>query len=74
MYIGKRREEVGHNEYNSISDGPLAGKGFVRLVSRKDIEDIYFPFKITSVDRLTCTRDNGKITVDEWIIVGGKSV
>lgn len=70
MYTGSSREELGKLEYRGISDGPLAGKGFVRLIDRKGIDKLYGgAFDVVSVDKLEYTDSNGKIKVSEWIII-----
>jgi SAM-dependent methyltransferase len=70
MYIGTDREILGPLEYNNISDGPLSGKGLVRLTNRKDIQELYGAFfKIVSIDKLEYTSHNGEIKISEWIVI-----
>jgi SAM-dependent methyltransferase len=75
MYIGKFSKKLGRLEYSEISDGPLAGKGFVRLMDRHSIEKLYGKhFDIISVDRVERTDRNGSVEICEWVIVCQKSV
>lgn len=68
MFIGNRRDELAPREYTKISDGPLAGMGFVRLTNRQDIQDIYGVFNIQAIDKLEYTMKNGTIKISEWVI------
>lgn len=62
--------EVSKNEFTDISDGPLAGKGFVRLIDKETINNLYGEFfNVLSIDRLTRTRDNESYTIDEFNII-----
>lgn len=73
MYMGSSQKEVGYLEYTDISDGPFAGKGFVRLIDEDDIKELYGKyFRIVSIDKLEYTYNNGKIKVSEWIIISQK--
>uniref|UniRef100_UPI0040498FBC class I SAM-dependent methyltransferase n=1 Tax=Flavobacterium sp. TaxID=239 RepID=UPI0040498FBC len=73
IYIGKSREELGIKQYNNISDGPLAGRGFVRLMSKDDIKVIYGEkFNIMSIDKLEYTIENENIFISEFIIISKK--
>ena len=73
MYLGKEQKEVGRMEFNNISDGPVAGKGFARLMNRDDIHDLYGQlFTIETVDLHEHTRNNQTILNSEWVIVGSK--
>jgi SAM-dependent methyltransferase len=75
MYIGKSSKKLGRLEYSEIPDGPLAGKGFVRLTDRHSIEKLYGKhFDIISVDRVERTDRNGSVEICEWIIVCEKRV
>ncbi|MFC1590166.1 class I SAM-dependent methyltransferase [Candidatus Omnitrophota bacterium] len=72
MYVGSQRDEAGDLEYRNISDGPLAGKGFVRLTDNSGIKDLYGEFfKIRSVDKLEYSANSGAaaIKISEWIII-----
>lgn len=73
-YIGQRYDIVGEMEYLNISDGPMAGKGFCRLVNHSSIQKLYGKrFRIISIDQLECTRDNGKIIISEYVIICQKT-
>ena len=70
VYLGQANEKFGILEYNNVSDGPFAGRGFVRLVNKKGIHKLYGKFfNIISVDKLEYTNKNGKFKISEWIIV-----
>ncbi|UCD54986.1 MAG: class I SAM-dependent methyltransferase [Candidatus Omnitrophota bacterium] len=70
MYLGKTQTKVGHLEYKNISDGPIAGKGFARLMDKVEISNLYGSFfDIISVDKLEYTKNNGSMKINEWIIV-----
>ncbi|PID78214.1 MAG: SAM-dependent methyltransferase [Deltaproteobacteria bacterium] len=69
-YVGRENKLVGDKEYIDISDGPLAGKGFVRLSNKDDIARLYGKsFEIMSIDRLFSTRNNMEYSIDEYCIV-----
>lgn len=73
MYVGKNQTQCGHMEYTDISDGPIAGKGFTRLMDRAEIDSLYRPsFDIVSIDRLEYSVNNEIQTISEWIIIGTK--
>ncbi len=73
MYVGKQNFRISALEYNNISDGPLAGKGFVRLMDNESIDILYgSQFKILSIDRSDITVSNGEVAISEWIIVSQK--
>lgn len=70
MYLGKSHTRLGGLEYDNISDGPLAGKGLVRLADKDSLQKIYGGiFNIVSTDKMTHTIDNGSVRVCEWVIV-----
>ncbi len=70
MYIGEHHKKIAHNEYTDISDGPLEGKGFVRLIDKSSIQEIYGKFfDIKSIDLEEKTYNNGKYFISEWVIV-----
>lgn len=61
---------AGKLEFTEIDAGPFKGKGFVRLIDKKTIENLYGKFfTIISVDTLEETHYNGSLTINEWIIV-----
>ena len=73
LFIGKNYKRAGENEYTDITEGPLAGKGFVRLTPKNLIVKTYGNhFNIISVDELDWTQDNGNIMVSEWVIIAEK--
>jgi SAM-dependent methyltransferase len=73
MCIGQSQTCCGHLEYTDISDGPIAGKGFARLMGRQEIDLLYgCSLKILSVDYLEYTQNNSTQVVSEWVIIGSK--
>jgi ubiquinone/menaquinone biosynthesis C-methylase UbiE len=73
IYIGDNYTKVDYKSYKDISDGPLAEKGFARLMNETDIIKLYGKyFEIVSIDTLDYTKDNGKININEFIIIARK--
>jgi ubiquinone/menaquinone biosynthesis C-methylase UbiE len=73
MYVGENLRSKVRFEFKDISDGPLAGKGFVRLIDRVGINELYGKyFQIKSIDKLEYTRNNGSTTISEWVIISQK--
>lgn len=73
MYLGQTHTQLGRWEFTEISDGPVAGKGFARLMDRQEVNSLYGKhFDILSIDRLDYSQHNGKQTISEWIIIGKK--
>lgn len=73
MYLGKKQTKCGSLEYTDISDGPVAGKGFARLMTREEIDSLYRPcFDIVSIDLSEYSVNNGSQTISEWIILGAR--
>ena len=69
MFVGDAKC-VEKNEYNDIPEGPLKGKGFVRLSNEESIRNLYGKyFNILSIDKLKYTINNGKNTISEYIII-----
>lgn len=69
MFVGKRMKNK-EFEFSNISEGPLCGKGFVRLIDEEKISDLYGRFfKILSIDKLEYTQYNGNYKISEYIIV-----
>ncbi|MGZ4059592.1 MAG: class I SAM-dependent methyltransferase, partial [Bacteroidia bacterium] len=53
MNVGKTNNKISDFEFDSISDGPLEGKGFVRLMNENQLRNLYGAFlKVISVDLL----------------------
>lgn len=70
VYKGESFKQLGEFEFNNASDGPFGGRGFFRLSTAQSIRKIYGQFfKIVSLDQITYTLNDGKVTVSEWIIV-----
>lgn len=73
MFIGTSIKDNIRLEYKNIEDGPLKGKGFVRLSSNDTINDLYGRwFKIESIDYLEYTQYNEKYLINEWVIISRK--
>lgn len=73
MYVGNTRKNCGHLEYSDISDGPLANCGYVRLMTGKEIVELYGRhFEILSIDKMDYTTENGMNRIIEWVIVSKK--
>ena len=69
MFIGNNSDKTNY-EFSNIMDGPLSGKGFVRLMDKKKIYDLYGKFfDIISIDQLEHTQYNGEQKISEFIIV-----
>jgi ubiquinone/menaquinone biosynthesis C-methylase UbiE len=69
MFIGKDINENGF-EFSNISEGPLSGKGFIRLIDEQKIKTLYGRFfKMLSIDKLEYTQYNGGQEISEYIIV-----
>ena len=57
-------------EFTNITDGPLKGKGFVRLVDYDRINTLYGKlFNILSIDKLEYTQFNSSQKISEYIII-----
>ena len=70
MYVGRSHKRISEFEYDDVSDGPFANRGFARLISREGIAKLYGSFfKIASIDKLECTLNNSEAKVSEWIII-----
>lgn len=69
MFIGDKL----HNEtfeFSNITEGPLAGKGFVRLMNEQKINSLYSKnFNIQSIDKLEYTQYNSTQKISEFIII-----
>ena len=69
MYIGNALD-IGRFEYKEAIDGVIAHTGFLRLMDRQAIYDLYGEhFKIVSIDKMDYSRNNEEFTVSEWIII-----
>lgn len=68
-YVGHSRARSDSFEYEHVFDGPLANKGFVRLIDSNGIGKLYGNiFEIVSTDRLEYTHGDEAIKIVEWII------
>jgi len=69
MFIAQNRNE-NNFEFSNINEGPLCGKGFVRLIDEQKISELYGRFfKILSIDKLEYTQYNDSYKISEFIIV-----
>jgi 2-polyprenyl-3-methyl-5-hydroxy-6-metoxy-1,4-benzoquinol methylase len=70
IYIGKNYTKVDEKSYTDISDGPISGKGFARLMDLDDIKKVYGSrFDIISIDKLEYTKGYMEQTISEYIII-----
>ena len=70
IYIGKHNTKLDEKSYTDISDGPIAGKGFARLMDQDDIKKVYGSrFEIISIDKLEYTNGYMEQTISEYIII-----
>jgi ubiquinone/menaquinone biosynthesis C-methylase UbiE len=73
MFVGDAFPISNYYEYHEVEEGPLSGKGFVRLINRDLIKELYGKIlDIRSIDLLEHTRDNGRVKISEWIITAEK--
>jgi SAM-dependent methyltransferase len=73
QYCGITHTPLSDFEYCDVSDGPFAGKGFVRLTPERHIDSLYGKyFDIVSVDLMENSVNNREYVVSEWAIVCGK--
>lgn len=69
LYIGKKNNQLSPFEFDNISDGPLADKGFLRLIDKTEINRLYGEvFAFESIDLAEYTQNNGSISISEWHI------
>lgn len=67
MYIGQSTDQ---KEFAEVVDGPMANKGFTRLMNPEDIRNLYSPlFKIKSIDLEEATQNNGETITSEHVII-----
>ncbi|MGZ4055726.1 MAG: class I SAM-dependent methyltransferase [Bacteroidia bacterium] len=70
MNVGKTNNKISDFEFDSISDGPLEGKGFVRLMNENQLRNLYGAFlKVISVDLLEYTSNDKAYTISELISI-----
>jgi SAM-dependent methyltransferase len=73
MFIGNSPTDPNKFEYFKIDEGPLKNKGFVRLIDKKGIKNIYgLDFNVISIDKLEYTQFNSMEKISEWIIISEK--
>ena len=69
LYIGRDLNET--LEFESIPEGALKGKGFVRLVTRDEIAKLYGEyFMKLSIDDNGWTVNDGEQRVEEYVFIG----
>lgn len=74
-YLGRSQKKVGDLEYEDVSDGPFAGKGFVRVINLNGIKKLYGSvFKIVSIDKQEYTYNDRAAFVSEWQIICEKGL
>ncbi|MBU2020564.1 MAG: class I SAM-dependent methyltransferase [Bacteroidetes bacterium] len=70
MFVGEKNDE---KTFKTIKEGPIANKGFTRLMDRQDIQNLYsINFNIDSIDLEESTQNNGAITLSEYVIVASR--
>jgi len=60
---------AGRHEWRDASEGPFAGMGLARFVSRDEITELYSPFSVISVEHTQTTIDNGAHAIALWIVI-----
>lgn len=69
MFIGEKLLNESF-EFSNITEGPLLGKGFVRLMDEQKIHSLYTKnFKIRSIDKIEYTQYNSSQKISEFIII-----
>jgi len=59
---------TGYNEYESLPDGPLKGRGFALLMDRPQIDELYKDFSDIEVNTASNTRNHGQNLTEWWIV------
>jgi len=73
MALGTGYRVIERGGYSDVVEGPFAGKGFVRLVSRSDVDELYGEYlELVSVDHAEYSFGGGSGCIAEWLIVAGK--
>jgi ubiquinone/menaquinone biosynthesis C-methylase UbiE len=67
-YVGKNHEIVEKNTYRNISDGGLARKRLLRVLSEENISDLYHGFSRLCYDKVAITYQNRSYLSEEWLI------
>jgi hypothetical protein len=70
IFQGGLIEQIKTYGYSNVKERPLSGKGFVGLINKLEIENLYGQyFKILSIDKLQYTINNGSQTISNSIII-----
>jgi SAM-dependent methyltransferase len=73
VYLGKSRVEKAPGEYQEVSDGPFAGRGFVRVASQNEVKALYGKyFQIVSLDYRDYSVNHQTMKISEWILYAQK--
>ena len=68
--LGKNFKQITKFEFEMITEGPLAGNKFARLVDEDKIKELYGGiFNIESIDIINCTDNNKNLKIDEFQII-----
>lgn len=59
--------------FDHVAEGPLAGFGFCRFLSRIQIKQLYDPFEVTNVELSSHTRENMTRLVELWVVTCQKT-
>lgn len=60
---------AGLNEYRDAQDGPFAGMGTARFLSRNDIGSVYAPFSLICIEQSQISINNMAHIISMWVIV-----
>jgi len=71
-WAGLEGTPSGRNTYSECTAGPFAGMGTVRLMDRDQIEDLYAPLNVISVDHVAYTEFNGVEERTYWLVQAAK--
>lgn len=71
LFLGKDFVRINEFEVKDLKEGPLKGKGFLRLADRNAIEELYGKsFNSLSIDYLDYSINNGSMSINWWIVQG----
>jgi len=68
--MGRAAEEPG--AFMDITEGPLAGKGYVQFLSREDIGGLFSAFTDLQVEQSSYTLEHGRRLIESWVVLGRK--
>jgi SAM-dependent methyltransferase len=69
LYIGKNYRQISPLEFDEMTEGPMANKGFVRLTDPESAQALYGThFEIEEMELSTRTTNNRRDMISEWHI------